>query len=1026
MSDLHAAFHNPGNSYRPQPFWFLNHQLEETRLREQIREMAAQGVGGAVLHARHGLLTEYMSPQWLQAIRVCLEELQAHGMEAWLYDENNWPSGTHGGALTQGHPEYRMRYLRVQTFSVSGGATFQATLDPDDNELLCVQAARFADRQAGRLEPDVRDLTDRYQTGKLRWEAPPGDWLVAVYWICPVAAPVTFANGYYLDTMNEEAVQAFRELAYEPYAELVAAFPDTVKGVFTDEPGLMVHDAYVKTEAVRSTVADPQRVLPGLTLPWTRDFESKFWELVGYDIRPRLLSLTHDLGPETVRLRADYYRAVSTWYVTSYHQQLAGWCHERGIEYIGHTLEDPLFKQVRTQGDQSRVLGTMDRPGLDYLGHGVGTPDNPHRILAGKCAASVAHTLGRARVMCEAFGASGQGHTLPARRLDANFMACLGVNMIIPHAFYYSLEGYRKNDAPPTEFYHQPYWPMYRHFADYLARLCLIQSTGHHVAQVAVVTPVQTVYQDMVENGQAVTEPPCQTLLANLSESLLALHFDYDYLDAAQLEEATLSEGLLGLESTAETWPLVILCGTRVLSLDALRKLREFFHQGGKIIALGELPAETAGSGSVERLQELVAEIFGEPDSQGHCRNEHASGGIALAMAGEALDEWLATNLPRLIEPEVILTDERGQPQRRVICCHRRTGELETYLLVNRTTDACSCRLSCQTSGELEEWSLEEGERAPMAATNGADGRLQVALEFDPAEARLLVVNTTAAETALVADSPEPVVLERLELSSQWQFDCQGRNVAILDTWSFVARDQQAGWAERAPSMVNSYRTTFKVTGTLGPVRLVLDDIEQWLPAHSGFLSGLRSLEILVNGQHLPALQPSEWQDPDYLWGDISGLLIQGENTVEIRTIAIYSPMHGLREPVYLVGAFRLVEGVLRPEVGEITGLFTGQGYPHLAQAGLYRQTFTVPERFTGGQRLILDPGEVHGCLRVSVNGQEVGCRLWAPYEVDLTPAVRPGKNELTLEVAGTLGNLYDKHVTPCGIEGEAVIWVLS
>ena len=1039
MEELYSQFLDPPATYRPQPFWFLNHKLEEERLRWQIREMAAKGVGGAVLHARHGLQTPHMSDEWLRMIGVCIDELRAQGMEAWLYDEDNWPSGTFGGKLTREHPEFRMRYLRIQTLRVSGGATFQTTLDADDNVLRNVEAVPVGEDDVLKLE-QARDITAHYQDGRFRWEAPAGNWLVAMYWECPVAAKVTFANGYYLDTMNEEAVSAFRALGYDPYDRFRDEFGQTIKGVFTDEPGLMVHDGFISTQAMRTRMGDLKHVLPGQALAWTRDFEEKFEKLCGYDIRPLLLGLIYDIGPQTNKLRADYFRAISLWYSQNYHGKLSLWCRERNLEYIGHTLEEPLFNQVRTQGNQTWVLSLMDRPGLDYLGHGVGTKDNPYRILSGKCAASVAHTQGKPRVMCEAFGGAGHGHTLLDRRLDANFMAALGVNMYIPHAFYYSFEGFRKTDWPATEFYHQPYWAMYKQFADYLARLSLVGALGQHVSGTAIVTPVKTMYTDMFRQGEPVKEPACQQWLNDLSETMLALHHDYDYVDDTQLHGAVVSEGKLGFPNSAETYGLIVLPGTRVMSSAAVSKLREFFAAGGKIIALGEIPAEADERGKDEGIAEIVEELFGKPDRHGLRRNTNEAGGIALAASPQDLGQWLQEELPSLLPFDVSLEDAHGRPAADIICCHRRTDTIETYLLVNRSKQTQQCLFGCAQSGRIEEWSLSDGERGPVACLPRPGGGLQVSLEFEPAEARLLVI-TLGEPAEEIAELPEPTILEHLELATQWDFEAQGGNVMILDKWEVTLRDIPVSNRLRVPEKVNSYRTKFLVQGKPGKVRLVLDDIEQWIPSHVGFLSGIRSLEIFVNGQQAPPLSQSEWQDPDYLWVDITALLREGDNEIEIDTISLLNPMHGLREPVYLVGDFALRVGrpprpseaggapelreMMAPPQRKISGFFTEHGYPHMAGLGRYRQLVNIPERFVG-ERLILDPGEVEGCMRVIVNGKTVATRIWPPYEVDITPAARGGSNEIIIEVAGTLGNLYSKEKRPFGLKGTAVIWIMS
>ena len=51
------------------------------------------------MHARAGLETEYMSDEWFDSIKICIDEAKKFGMEAWAYDENGWPSGFADGEL---------------------------------------------------------------------------------------------------------------------------------------------------------------------------------------------------------------------------------------------------------------------------------------------------------------------------------------------------------------------------------------------------------------------------------------------------------------------------------------------------------------------------------------------------------------------------------------------------------------------------------------------------------------------------------------------------------------------------------------------------------------------------------------------------------------------------------------------------------------------------------------------------------------------------------------------------------------
>ena len=83
------------------PFWSWNDKLEPNELRRQIRNMHELEMRGFFMHARGGLMTEYMSDEWFECIDACVDEAKKLGMEAWAYDENGWPSGFAGGKVLE-------------------------------------------------------------------------------------------------------------------------------------------------------------------------------------------------------------------------------------------------------------------------------------------------------------------------------------------------------------------------------------------------------------------------------------------------------------------------------------------------------------------------------------------------------------------------------------------------------------------------------------------------------------------------------------------------------------------------------------------------------------------------------------------------------------------------------------------------------------------------------------------------------------------------------------------------------------
>ncbi len=99
----------------PVPFWFLNGQVEEWHIVREFEMMADKGIGDVIVHPRYGLQCEYLSDEWFEIFGWCVREAKKHGMCVWIYDELNWPSGTAGNSVMKIDPDYRGKYLAVES-----------------------------------------------------------------------------------------------------------------------------------------------------------------------------------------------------------------------------------------------------------------------------------------------------------------------------------------------------------------------------------------------------------------------------------------------------------------------------------------------------------------------------------------------------------------------------------------------------------------------------------------------------------------------------------------------------------------------------------------------------------------------------------------------------------------------------------------------------------------------------------------------------------------------------------------------
>lgn len=94
------------------PFWFLNDKLKNETLSFQLERIKQVGVNGVILHARYGLPKGfYLSREWFSTVAHILDEASRLGLDTWIYDDFNWPSGTAGGKLTHSHTSLQEKVL---------------------------------------------------------------------------------------------------------------------------------------------------------------------------------------------------------------------------------------------------------------------------------------------------------------------------------------------------------------------------------------------------------------------------------------------------------------------------------------------------------------------------------------------------------------------------------------------------------------------------------------------------------------------------------------------------------------------------------------------------------------------------------------------------------------------------------------------------------------------------------------------------------------------------------------------------
>lgn len=104
---LQEQFANPSSEFRSAPLWVWNSDVTTGDIDRMLAELKEQGFGGAFVHPRPGLETEYLSQEWFDLWDYSLQKGKELGLDIWIYDENSYPSGFAGDKPILGYLDFK-------------------------------------------------------------------------------------------------------------------------------------------------------------------------------------------------------------------------------------------------------------------------------------------------------------------------------------------------------------------------------------------------------------------------------------------------------------------------------------------------------------------------------------------------------------------------------------------------------------------------------------------------------------------------------------------------------------------------------------------------------------------------------------------------------------------------------------------------------------------------------------------------------------------------------------------------------
>jgi hypothetical protein len=740
------------------------------------------------------------------------------------------------------------------------------------------------------------------------------------------------------------------------------------------------------------------------TQTWTPGMEAQFMRLRGYPLAPWLPALLgYVVGdPEsTTRFLRDWRATINDLLVKNFFGRMAELGHKSGVAISFETAAGDVFP-----ADILEYYKHADVPMCEFWQPRTEAFVGCFDFKPVKPCVSAARLYGKPRVAAEAFTSfalTWDEH--PGMLKDvANMHLAEGVTHLVFHTYTHNP---RTDFLPPgtafgsgigTPFLRgQTWWQHMPEFANYLARCSYLLERGRPVSDV------------LWYLGDELDHKPPQ--LAPFPSG-----HKYDYCNPdILLHRLTVHDGQIVTPEGLRYRVLWLRECPRMLP-ETVEKVLALVQKGAVVV--GERPQGLAtlsgGAKADRRFRDAVRELWGE-GAAGERRV-----GKGRVFSGVELGAALA----RL----AIAPDVAGEG---VVWCHRQTEDADWYFVAAPASRGFRGSLGFRCGGTAEIWDPATGVTKAAGVMRREGGHSRVMLDLPPSGACFVVFRGTGKE---------PVTVERVErdgvpvLDTRAVFPVEAGpqlvsarfgDLSKEGRWTDVTRLVQSAlsrgevtvrpsneWAQGDPARGTRKRLSVTMRQADGQAAtrevwegepLLLADVPPVAP---------KVCEVAEGGRALIAWEPGRYvmTRSD---GTVQALEAQGPRSVPLPDAwTLFFPKGwGALDALGVTSLKAWSELDVTPEARAFSGTVA------------YVKEFTLDALETNAC-VELDLGRVEVIARVRVNSEPV-VTVWSPpYRLDITRAVKPGVNRLTVDVTGTWFNrlAYDAGLP----EAERKTWTIS
>ena len=865
---LYAGFRQPPAQAQPFVRWWWNGNcVTEKEILRELDLMKDAGIGGVEINViampqwsnkTPAKALTWLSPEWNRIVKFTVDAARQREMFADIIVGSGWPFG--GKFLKSGET---IQGVALNKKELEGPSVFNSDIKtlmvPPKADQQGQNASeprlmflKLVPLDANGIDSSI-DMLDKVKPdGKVQFDIPAGSHTLYVgTWqegFKDVVHGAPGADGPVLDHYNGPAVKKYLQRMSETLAPALGGqLGDGFRAIFCD--------------SIELSGAN-----------WTAGFAKQFEKRRGYSLAPYLpFVLDEDNNQdssrftETVRrARYDFYKTIVELFHENFVASFQQWCSRNGAA-----------SRFQSEG-YPRVLEMLDGYLVTDIPEGEIWLDRHHpdmemeldRIryeVFNKYASSGAHLTGRRLVSSEAMTnvTAVFRATLEYVKQTSDLSFITGVNHLVLHGFNYSPPeaGFPGWVRYGTYFSEQnPWWPYFKKWADYNARLSWVFQQAEPQANVAIFGPTAEVW-----SRHGLMRAPLFITPWYLHLLWQAVHqngYCADYVNPTVLQCATFDGGKLRFGPMA--YDVLMVAGVGAMQPETAAAIQRYSKAGGKIVFIGKSPDRCPGLGNAAEKNKAVQSAISTALK--------SSPYVAVVEEPEKdnLLEWAGATLKKLgVRPYVKILE----PDERLFQMHHRLGGRDLFFFANSNRDKALSFRACFDTGEKTAWRWEP-ETGVRTVFPHRGNKSELDIHLRPLESLLLVFepDTDGRPQYKAAIDYEDYV----EIKTTWQVELnpvEGKSCEreMTELAGFVEIPELSTFAGTAV-----YHTQFDIADTK---RTILS---------LGKVYGVSELKL--NGKGLGC----RWYG-EHIY-DVAGALRPGKNMLEVKLATVlFNYCHSLK-----------------------------------------------------------------------------------------------------------------------------------